>query len=258
MKKIFFNKLVKLSLSKFNNFDKKKLLKSLLNGNIIVVKKAVNKKKILEICKNIHNQKLKSSKSTKMYEGVKNIYYKVEAKQDKIEDPKRYIVSNKSWYFFPWNKDKTKLVKLVQPVYDNVIKLNGYDPKDIVKKTPKDGIIQRFHLLNYPYGEGFISRHIDPTTIVKCTAGIYITEFGKDYSAGGFYVINKNKRKINIDKHIESSDMVLFYSSMPHGVDSIEKPTIESKKNKLNGRWFLNLTLVSSHHVKNRVTSRGY
>lgn len=46
MKKIFFNKLIKLSLSRFNNFDKKKLLKSLLDGNIIVVKKAVDKKKL--------------------------------------------------------------------------------------------------------------------------------------------------------------------------------------------------------------------
>lgn len=258
MKKIFFNKLIKLSLSRFNNFDKKKLLKSLLDGNIIVVKKAVDKKKIMKICENLHNQKLKPSKSTKMYEGVKNIYYKAEVKPNKNEDSKRYRVSNKSWYFFPWNKDKTKLIELVQPVYNNVIKLNGYEPKDIKKKTPKDGIIQRFHLMNYPYGNGFISRHVDPVTIVKCTAGIYISEFGKNYSAGGFYVIDKYKRKKHIDKNIKSSDMVLFYSSMPHGVDKIKKPTKELKINELPGRWFLNMTLVSSHHVKNRITSKGY
>jgi len=89
MKKIFFNKLIKLSLSRFNNFDKKKLLKSLLDGNIIVVKKAVDKKKIMKICENLHNQKLKPSKSTKMYEGVKNIYYKAQVKPNKNEDSKR-------------------------------------------------------------------------------------------------------------------------------------------------------------------------
>ena len=51
--------------------------------------------------------------------------------------------------------------------------------------------------------------------------------------------------------------MVLFYSSMPHGVDSIYK-NYKTKSNIDGGRWFLNMTLVSSHHVKNRLTSKGY
>ena len=43
---------------------------------------------------------------------------------------------------------------------------------------------------------------------------------------------------------------------MPHGVDVIKKNN--KRKNQIeNGRWFLNMTLVSSHHVKNRVTSKG-
>ena len=258
MKKIFYNKIIKLSASEFKKHNKEKLLNLILKGNIIIVKKAVNQKKLLQICEHINNKKLKISISAKMYEGIKNIFYEASAKKNKVKVNKKYLVSNRSWYFFPWNKDRTNLVKLIQPIFNYVINLNGYDPKLILKNTPKDGIIQRFHLLNYPYGEGFISRHVDPTTIVKCTAGIYISEFGKDYSAGGFYVIDRYKKKINIDKYIKSSDMVLFYSSMPHGVDKIEKPTKESNNNQLNGRWFLNLTLVSSHHVKNRVTSKGY
>ena len=112
--------------------------------------------------------------------------------------------------------------------------------------------------MNYPIGSGFISRHVDPTKIVKITAGIYITEYGKNYDSGGFYVLNKKRKKINIDKFIKSSDMVLFYSSMPHGVDNIQKRKIKTKKDFENGRWFLNCTLVSSHHVKNRITSVGY
>jgi hypothetical protein len=258
MKKIFYNKIIKLSESEFKKHNKEKLLNLILKGNIIIVKKAVNRNKLLQICEHINNKELKISISAKMYEGIKNIFYEARAKKNKVKVNKKYLVTNRSWYFFPWNKDRTNLVKLIQPIFNHVINLNGYDPKIILKNTPKDGVIQRFHLMNYPHGEGFISTHVDPTTIVKCTAGIYISEFGKDYSAGGFYVIDKHKRKINIDKYIKSSDMVLFYPTMPHGVDKIKKPTKESNNNQLNGRWFLNLTLVASHHVKNRVTSKGY
>ena len=158
---------------------------------------------------------------------------------------------------FPWNNDKFNLVKLVQPIFNKVININGYNHKRILKNTPRNGIIQRFHLMNYPYGTGFISRHVDPSTIVKATAGIYITEYWKDYDKGGFYVLNEKKKKVVIDKYVRSSDMVLFYSSMPHGVDSIYKKT--TKLNQiLMVEDGLNMTLVSSHHVKNRLTSKGY
>ena len=112
--------------------------------------------------------------------------------------------------------------------------------------------------MNYPYGTGFISRHIDPTTFVKVTAGIYVTEYGKDYNSGGFYVLDKKKNKKNIDKHIKSSDMVLFYPSMPHGVDATSLNEKKKKDKFKNGRWFINLTLVGSHHIKNRAFSVAY
>tara|TARA_B100000795_G_scaffold268403_1_gene255283 strand:- start:151 stop:927 length:777 start_codon:yes stop_codon:yes gene_type:complete len=258
MKKIFYNKIIKLSASKFKKYNKEKLLNLILKGNIIIVKKAVNQKKLLQICGHINNKKLKISISAKMYEGIKNIFYEASAKIDKVKVNKKYLVSNRSWYFFPWNKDRTNLVKLIQPIFNHVINLNGYDPKLILKNTPKDGIIQRFHLINYPYGSGFISRHVDPTKIVKVTAGIYITEYGKDYNSGGFYVLDKKKKKKNIDKYIKSSDMVLFYASMPHGVDSITADKKQEKNKSIVGRWFLNLTLVASHHVKKRIVSVGY
>ena len=215
MKKIFYNKLIKLTVGEFKKYDKKKLLNLILKGNIIIIKKAVNKKKLLKICKKINNKKLQKSNSAKMYQGIKNIFYESQFKKNKKKSNKRYFLSTRSWYFFPWNKDKTNLTKLIQPIFNHIINMNSYDPSIILKNTPKDGIIQRFHLMNYPYGTGFISRHIDPTTFVKVTAGIYVTEYGKDYNSGGFYVLDKKKNKKNIDKHIKSSDMVLFYPSIP-------------------------------------------
>ena len=257
-KKIYFNKIDKISLKKFIYTDKKKILKSILRGNIIVIRNAVNKKKILKICEKIHRKKIPISSSTKMLEGVKNIFYLAKPiKKDKSINKSKYVVSNRSWYFFPWNKDYSGLVKLVQPVFNKVVEINGYNPKKILKNTPKDGTIQRFHLMNYPIGNGYISKHIDPTNIVKVTAGIYITEYKKNYETGGFYVINSKRKKVKIDKYIKSSDMVLFYASLPHGVDKITKPLIKPKKKHEEGRWFLNMTLVTSHHIKNRITSYG-
>lgn len=259
MKKIFFRNIKKLSVDSFKKMKSERLLKLITDGNIIIIRKAINKNKILKICKKIDNSKLKKSRTTKMYQGIKNIYYEAEAPLNiKKTNNKRYIVSNRSWYFFPWNNDKFNLVKLVQPIFNKVINLNGYNHKRILKNTPRNGIIQRFHLMNYPYGTGFISRHVDPSSIVKATAGIYITEYWKDYDKGGFYVLNEKKKKVVIDKYVRSSDMVLFYSSMPHGVDSIYKKNFKTKSNIDGGRWFLNMTLVSSHHVKNRLTSKGY
>ena len=39
--------------------------------------------------------------------------------------------------------------------------------------------------------------------------------------------------------------------------DSITKPLIKPKKKHEEGRWFLNMTLVASHHIKNRIKSTG-
>ncbi len=256
MKKIYFNNFKSISLSKFKKISKDALLNEILKGNIIIVKNAVSKSHLLKICNRIDKKKYANSKSKKMTQGIKNIFYEVYSDITTKQDPKKYNVSNRSWYFFPWNKDKTNLSKLIQPLFNKVLTINGYSPEKIFKQTPKDGIIQRFHLMNYPIGKGYISSHIDPSHIIKVNSGIYVSQFNREYDEGGFYVLDKNKRKINIDKKIKCADLVLFYASMPHGVDIIKK--MNKKKNKIeNGRWFLNMTLVSSHHVKNRVTSKG-
>ena len=57
-------------------------VRSVIDGEYIVVvpseyeliKKAVNQKKLLKICKSINNKKLPSSNSAKMHEGIKNIF----------------------------------------------------------------------------------------------------------------------------------------------------------------------------------------
>ena len=76
-----------------------------------------------------------------------------------------------------------------------MIELNGYDADKIEKNTPKDQIIKRIQLIFYPYGSGLISLHRDPINVIKINAGIYVTEYKKDYDSGGFYIM-RNKKKI--------------------------------------------------------------
>jgi hypothetical protein len=254
MDKNKFKKIIYISKDDF--FSNKKILKIrklVLNGNILVLKSAFKKEKLRKIYRNIFKNSKRSSKNTKMIEGIKNIFYKSNA-----VGKGNYTTNDYSWYFFPWNEDKFGLVDLVQRYFDQVILLNGYKVETIKKNTPKNGILQRFHLMHYPFYKGHISAHTDPTNVTKITCGIYISSFKLDYDFGGFYVINSRLKKIYVDHKINSGDLILFYNGLIHGVDptSVKNKT-KKNKDKINGRTFLNLSILESHEKKLRKTTIG-
>jgi hypothetical protein len=251
---MLLNKFHKLSCEEFyKKKNTKFILKSINNGNIICVKNVVNSKIIRKICIKIISKKMKSS-DPRVLQNIKNIFY-VSKPKKKSNKKKIYKAEDKSWYFFPWNKDNSKLTKLVQPVFNNVIKINGYDPKKILKKKPLDIIVQRFHLIFYPYNNGKISIHRDPSNVVDVQCGIYVTSYNLDYDSGGFYVLDKYRKKFFLDKKIMSGDLVLFSPKMAHGVDSVKAKKI--KKTAFSGRVFLNMNLIESHHKEDRQTAIG-
>ena len=84
--------------------------------------------------------------------------------------------------------------------------------------------------------------------------GLYATEYNKDYTEGGFFVLKNKKKKINIDKKIKKSDVVLFFPSMIHGVDKVKNV----KNNSSGGRWFVNVNHIQSHEVENREYTKKY
>jgi hypothetical protein len=251
---MLLKKFFKISSNKFYNKKNIKFIrKSISDGNIISVKNVVNSKIIRKICFKIITKKMKPS-DPRVLQGIKNIFYVSETKK-KINKKNFYQAEDKSWYFFPWNKDNSNLTKLVQPIFNNVIKINGYDPKKIVKKKPLDLIVQRFHLIFYPYNSGKISIHKDPSNVVDVQCGIYVTSYNVDYDTGGFYVLDKFRKKIFLDKKIKSGDLVLFSPKIAHGVDPIQNKKI--KKTNISGRVFLNMNLIQSHHNKHRKTALG-
>ena len=244
------NLVTKISLNDF--FEKKNKFFYGNKKGIIIVKKAINKNKIRKIVYKILKTKKNYVKQPLIVEGVKNICW---VSDFKIKKKKQYSTADKSWYFFPWNRDNSGIMNETSLLFKRVIELNGYDADKIEKNTPKDQIIKRIQLIFYPYGSGLISLHRDPINVIKMNAGIYVTEYKKDYDIGGFYIM-RNKKKYFLDHYVKSGDLVLFRPNIVHGVDPVFKTKTNSKK-VFKGRCFLNMAMVQSHEVKKRIYTEG-
>jgi hypothetical protein len=225
---------------------------NILQGDVYIIQSVLPKDYISILLQEIIKHKLIKSKQTKIVDGVSNIYYEsLHYKKSANE----YTAIDKSWYFFPWNHDSFKLGLSVQPIFNNVILLNNRDPNEVIKLTPKDGVVQRFHLINYPIGQGQISLHTDPVNVSQVNSGIYFTECGTHYKTGGFFVIDSGNNKVFIDQEVSIGDMVLFYPGLLHGVAPVSN--LVSGINS-DGRFFFNMNLVQSHEVNDRLTTHGY
>ena len=79
----------------------------------------------------------------------------------------------------------------------------------------------------------------------------------KDFKTGGFYCLDKNKVKIDIENFIDEGDISLFCPTIEHGVDSID---YNSENNNYDwnsgvGRWWMGLFTNDSNEKKHRKTS---
>ena len=147
--------------------------------------------------------------------------------------------------------DKLNVYGEVLKVFKKLKILNGLKEDEITSNTPKKGIVERLHVIHYPLGGGEISKHTDPVNISVINHGIFGSEFGSDYDTGGFYVVNSDGKKIEIDKEVKQGDSVIFFPGLIHGVDPIflEKKLDTGSK---FGRWYFNFQNIETHEVKNR------
>ena len=237
----------------------KNLLNKLKNSEVIIVRQAIETNVIRRIVFELLANPPGKSSDSRIIEGIENIYYESESQNNKSMKNSEYAAVDRSFYFFPWNQDFSGLSALVQPLFDQVCRINGFDPLEIIKRTPKDGVVQRFHLIFYPAGKGLISPHRDPIKETTVTGGIYVSEYGRDYNEGGFFIQDYAGKKIFVDHEIKSGDLVLFLANLPPGVDvnSFSGERSSEFPDYFDGRCFLNMTVVESHHVVDRETTRG-
>ena len=80
---------------------------------------------------------------------------------------------------------------------------------------------------------------------------------GEDYKDGGFYFLDKNDKKLNIEDSIDTGDMGIGYATVAHGVDPVNLEKEPDLNDKNDGRWFLGLYSNQSDEVKERHTGKA-
>lgn len=222
-------------------------IESLFNGDVFILRNTLKKSFIDNSIDKLQHFYLNNSPiSPKILEGCKNGFY--------ISNNTKsgYRTVDRSFYFFSWNQDKLGIYNEVIKIYKKLKILNGLSPDEVTSNTPKKGIVERLHVIHYPLGGGEISKHTDPTNTSIINHGIFGSEFGNDYNSGGFYLIDSNRKKIEIDQKVNKGDSVIFYPGLIHGVDPVYLGDKKLDTKSKFGRWYFNFQNVETHEVKNR------
>lgn len=246
---------IKNSINNKNEFFVKNLAKRMYSGEAFIVRNAAKKnlrKTIIDLAK-YYDKKQKQS-FHKMLDGTPNFHRIIDKKITKKYS--LYAIKH-SYFFYNWNI-KTKLEKnLKSGVYRHwrYIKfLAGNSKFQYEKNIPSQNQIDRLQIVNYPHGGGELRDHVDPRKNQRIVSGLIMSKKGVDFESGGFYFRDKNNKKLNIENKLEIGDSVIFYGSIVHGVEKVDK----NKKlnwNSYKGRWFIGMFVNDSNHVMNRATA---
>ena len=224
---------------------------SLYAGDIHILKNAFSKlfmrilrRKAMEYCRS------KPSAFYKMLEGCPDFHRIID-----LETGKKYSfqVCKHSSFFYPWNDDP---LNLFGPIYQRwrVIKwLMGLKPTAYEKNTPKDGVVDRIQIAQYPSKIGFLEPHSDPYLHQRLFLSGYMSKRGVDYQGGGFYVVGRNDQMMEVEDEINVGDIGIGYATIYHGVAPCNRhlePDWESDA----GRWFLSMYSNASDEKPDRHT----
>ena len=163
-----------------------------------------------------------------------------------------------SYFFYNWNI-KTKLEKKFKDgVYRHwryIKYLAGNKKYAFENNIPSQLQIDRLQIVNYPIGGGELRDHVDPRKNQRIVSGLIMSKIGEDFDKGGFYFRDKYNKKLNIENNLEIGDSVMFYGSIVHGVDTVDKHKKLNWKSYV-GRWFVGMFVNDSNHVKDRITAK--
>ena len=161
------------------------------------------------------------------------------------------------YYFVPWGTDPCKVVPTIYERIRVLKFLGGYDFDAYENFTPKDGIVDRVTLNQYPRGCGAIETHSDPYLFQRTIMGCKMNERGGgDFNEGGIYYVAKGGKEIDVEGEMKKGDMYISFPTLLHGVKKID-PGAEVNWNSINGRWFLGFYSAVSDMVPERHTGYG-
>jgi len=256
----FFKTLINIEFSdlkeKISNNDyefQEKIIKNLIDGHVIQFKNSLKEEFINNLIDySIILSKKNSKNKTECVEGSKNYFFK-QSKDMSLNGG--YKALDRSYYFFPWNKDSDELFNYIYEFWRYIKILGGLKYDAYEKNTPRQGVINRIHVIQYLKGGGTISPHYDPYDSTKIQIGCVLNQYGKDYKKGGFTVFKNKQEKVLLEPELSKGSLFCFFPSLYHSVEPID-PDEKIDFESTNGRWFLSMTCVGSNLQKNRKTTK--
>src|SRR6185503_2173510 len=186
----------------------------------------------------------------KMLEGCPDFHRIID-----LEAGKKYSfnVCKHSAFFYPWNDDPLRVFDVVNERWRVVKQLMGLDLHSYERNTPRDGVVDRIQIAQYPSQIGFLEPHSDPYKHQRLFFSGYMTQRGVDYDGGGFYLVGAGDKVVEAEKGIQVGDIGLGYATVYHGVAPCNKDR-EPDWNSMDGRWFLSMYSNASDEYPDRHT----
>ena len=264
-KKDLPTRLRNLILVDYKDFEKKideestkfaeEITNSMYQGDVYILKKAFPRKffqDLKEKCYSHFNNE--PSSFHKMLEGSPDFHRLID-----VETGNKYSfkVCKHSFYFYHWNKDPLNIFPETYDKWRKIKKLMGYDQNQFESNTPKDGVIDRIQVVQYPSKYGFLEPHSDPYKHQKFFISGYMSKKGVDFEDGGFYALNQADQVVGVEKDIDVGDLGIGFATIVHGVAPVNRNK-DPEWNKISdGRWFYSLYTNESDEVKDRHTGYG-
>ena len=131
-------------------------------------------------------------------------------------------------------------------------KINGLDSTEYENNTPKDGVVDRIQVVQYPSKIGFLEPHSDPYKHQRLIYSAYMSKKGVDFDGRGFYLVGENSSIIEVEDLIDIGDIGIAYATVYHGVAPVNTHKEPNWDDMNDGRWFLSLYSNESDEVKSR------
>ena len=164
-----------------------------------------------------------------------------------------YVAIDHSSYLYRWNGDQFKLFETLDEAWKLLKVISGRHPDEYAANTPKDLLVDRIQIIQYPHGVGQISPHGDPYVAMKVNLGVFLSTHGVDFKEGGFFISDRPNHPVLLDPQMKAGDIPIWFSHMVHGVATID-PGRKVDWSANDGRWYVHLNTVESAYVEKRHT----
>jgi len=195
------------------------MIDNFYSGDIYIIQNVLTKDEATSLRKRIFNWgKSIPPQSHKILDECPNHHIIVDSP---IGPAGGYESIDHAYYFFRWNKDEVNIFPYVDEAWSQLKVISGFKPDEFKSNIPSDGTIDRIRAIHYPLFAGKISTHVDSPKNQKIIGGITLTDKHPkgNYENGGFYVLNSREEKVYLDEYAMGTCMIIFTTSMYHGVD---------------------------------------